>query len=348
MIPAGVTVTIKFVPCYFMGAESRVHVLRCFIKHPLTSLKARKRAEADEKAEKQQAIAAAVAAIEPAPTAPQVAAPQLAAPQPAAPEAPKPEEAAHPAGPAVEASEAAGNSGAPWCPADDVAILSLKAKNKSWNEIAAVLVGRSKNELRLRYKEIAPKEATGVPASTGGNAGNDGQAKNGKQKGQGGKKGKGKQVEEQQAEASASASAPAPDPVPVNQPHYVPVPFVQKPPGPAPVSPVYQQTPAPAPVSPVYQQAPAQAPVNQQQPAAAPAGSFVWPGPPTVPLVNHNEAVVVTQRDLRVKGLLKRGGNGTIQFNNVAVPEGATAWNGAPIIYLDDYDPLDMDDVSLP
>ncbi|KAL9577888.1 MAG: hypothetical protein Q9212_006080 [Teloschistes hypoglaucus] len=328
--------------------------------------RARKRAEADEKAEKEKAIAAAVAAIEPVPTAPEVAAsqpiaaqpvaaqpiatqpiaaqpiaaqptaPEAAAPQPVAtqpvaPEAPKPEEAAHPAGPEVIATGAVKK--APWLPADDVAILRLKAQNKTWNEIADVLVGRSKNDLRLRYKEIGPKEATGGPASAGGNAVKDGQANNGKQKGPGGKKGKGKQastVEEQQGEASNSASGPAPGPAPVNQPRYTPAPFFRKPPGPAPV---YKQPPTPA-------------PVDQNQPAAAPAGPFVWPGPPTVPLVNHNEAVVVNQRDLRVKGLLKRGGNGTIQFNNVAVPPGATTWNGTPIIYQDDYDPLDMNDLS--
>ncbi|KAL9582233.1 MAG: hypothetical protein Q9203_005582 [Teloschistes exilis] len=265
--------------------------------------------------------AAAPQAVAPQTVAPQAVAPQAVAPQAAAPQASKPEDAAHPAGPQVMTSEAAGK--APWSPADDVALLSLKAQNKTWNEIADILVGRTKNELRLRYKDIGLSQATAGPASTGGIAVNDGQPKNDNQKGQGGKKGKGKQVsmvEGQQGEASALASGPAPGPAPV-----------------------YQQA---IPPTPVYQGRSVGAPVSQQAPASATAAPFVWPRPPTVRLVDHEEAVVVTQRDLRIKGLLRRGEDNEIQFDNVTVPEGATELNGAPIIYLDDYDPLNMDDLS--
>ncbi|KAL8692083.1 MAG: hypothetical protein Q9218_002812 [Villophora microphyllina] len=265
-------------------------------------LNARKRAAAEKAAETAAAIAAATAAVGPAPApalAPAPAAPAPAAPAAAAPEAPKPEEAAKPAEDAAKA---------PWTPAEDFALVSLKGQDKSWKEIGDVLVGRDRDELRLRYKEIGPKEGTEAPANNEKPQANNEKGKNGKQKGEGGKKGKGNQqanAGEKKDEAAAPATGPAPAPAPNNT---VPA--------------------APAP------------------PAAAPINPVVWPGPPSLPLVNHHEAIVVNEKDSRVQGILRRGMDGGFHVDSVTVPAGATNMHGSPIIYMDESDPLNMDDLS--
>ncbi|KAL8985813.1 MAG: hypothetical protein Q9177_004339 [Variospora cf. flavescens] len=240
------------------------------------------------------AAAAAAATPTPEPAADAAAAAAAAA---ATPEAPAPEEAAKPAEEAAKPAEAPPK--APWAPAEDVALLSLKAQNKTWKEIGDLLVGRDKDELRNRYKEIGGPLANagegGGGASGGGEAAKDGataaegqsngekSANKGKQqKGDGGgkNKGKGKQGE------------------------------------------------------------------GKGEPAAGPAAAAAGPtAPPTSP-TNPNEAVVADRKDASIKGILRRGSDGAFQFGEAAVPNGATTLNGCPIIYLEENDPLSIDELS--
>ena len=236
------------------GAPACYCIIR--FKNPLTSLQQRKKA---------------ASATPPAATA--------AAADPA-PEAPKPPESANPA---------VGTAQAPFTPAEDVALLSLKAQNKTWKEIGDVLVGRDKDELRNRYKEIgganggggseAAKEDNGAAAAA---QSNEGKGKQGKQKGDGGKKGKGKQGENK---AEDTKDAPA---------------------------------------------------------ATAAAAPTVTPAAP----INAKEAVVANKNNAKIKGILRRGSDGAFQIEDARIPEGASTLNGSPIIYLDENDPLDIEEVS--
>ncbi|KAL8741485.1 MAG: hypothetical protein Q9184_008378, partial [Pyrenodesmia sp. 2 TL-2023] len=235
---------------------------------------------------KRAASAAAAANPIPEPTPAPAADPAPANPAPDGnPESkdPKPEEAAKPT---EDAKPAEAPAKAPFTPAEDVALLSLKAQNKTWKEIHEVLVERDFDELKSRFKEIGPtKGGQGGEASKEGPVA--GAAKGNKQqKGDGGKKGKGKQEEAKTEEtkdepvvaADADAAAPAPAPIP--------------------------------------------------------------------PLVNPNEAVVADRKDAQIKGILRRGSDGAFQFGEAVVPDGATTINGCPIIYLDENDPLDIEELS--
>ncbi|KAL8662694.1 MAG: hypothetical protein Q9202_004478 [Teloschistes flavicans] len=166
--------------------------------------RARKRAAAEKAAERDEAIAAATAAVQLAPAVPQAPAPGF----------PQPDTAAPPAGGEVTTGGAAGK--APWTPAEDVALLSLKAQNKTWKEIGQVLEGRGKDELRFRFKDIGPKQATDGPAN---NAVNEEKGKPTKQKGGGDKKGKGKEPLDFGGEATVSASEPGPAPDSDSEPY---------------------------------------------------------------------------------------------------------------------------------
>lgn len=249
------------------------------VRRPLTATQQRKQAAA---AAATAAATAATAAPDPTPAADP------------APEAPKPDEAAKPAEDAKPAEEAAKT---PFTPAEDVALLSLKGQNKPWKEIAEVLVGRDKDELRHRYKEIG-----GVVGGNAGEAGkqgatvepvkegaapaqpNQGKGNKGKQqKGEGGKKGKGKQDEAAKPEE------------------------------------------------------------KKDEPAAAAAAAVPAPAP-----TNPNEAVVADKKDAKIKGILRRGSDGALQFGEAVIPDGATTLNGCPIIYLEENDPLDVYEVIRP
>lgn len=256
-------------------------------KHPLTSHQQRKRAAS---------AAAAAANPTPEPTPAPAADPAPAPTATPAPEVPKPEEAAKPAEdtkPAEDAKPAEAPTKAPFTPAEDVALLSLKAQNKTWKDIHEVLVGRDFDELKNRFKEIGPVHGGqgGEASKDGAAAGASNEAKGNKgkqqQKGDGGKKGKGKQEEtkaEEKDEPAVVADAAAP--------------------------------------------------------AATPA-----PVPPPAP-INPNEAVVADRKDAQIKGILRRGSDGAFQFGEAVVPDGATTLNGCPIIYLEENDPLDIEEVS--
>lgn len=198
------------------------------------------------------------------------------------PETPKPDE---PAKSAEDANKAA------WTAAEDVALISLKAQNKTWKEIGDVLVGREKEELRLRFKEIGGTGSAegGEAAKEGGAAmsgvqSSEGKDNKGKQKGEGGKKGKGKQGD-MKGEG------------------------------------------------------------EKNEPAAGAPGLGATPGTAAA-IVHPAEAVVADKTDSHIKGILKRGSDGGFQFESVKIPEGATNLNGSPIIYVDENDPLDIEEVS--
>ncbi|KAL8793254.1 MAG: hypothetical protein Q9195_004191 [Heterodermia aff. obscurata] len=137
------------------------------------------------------------------------------APAPAPEPVPEPAPAPPPeAAPAVEPSplppppdaEPDSNPDPAFTPADDEAILRLKAENKSWAQIGEVVKGKEKNELRDRYKELMAKnggstaQAATSPTSESSNgmAIDGGGARSGggkKEKGQAGKgKAKGEAV----------------------------------------------------------------------------------------------------------------------------------------------------------
>ncbi|KAL8924090.1 MAG: hypothetical protein Q9208_004227 [Pyrenodesmia sp. 3 TL-2023] len=243
------------------------------------------RGELQLRQDRKRAASATAAAANPAPE-PTPAPAADPAPAPAAtpaPEVAKPEEAAKPA---EDAKPAEAPAKAPFTPAEDVALLSLKAQNKTWKDIHEVLVGRDFDELKKRFKEIGP-----AYGGQGGEAGKEGaadasnQAKGNKgkqqQKGEGGKKGKGKQEEAKVDEPAVVADADA----------------------------VPAATSAPAPVNP-------------------------------------SEAVVADRKDAQIKGILRRGSDGAFQFGEAVVPDGATTLNGCPIIYLEENDPLDIEELS--
>lgn len=196
-----------------------------------------------------------------------------------APEAPKPEEAAKSV---EEAKPAEGAPKAPFTPAEDIVLLSLKAQNKPWKDIGEVLVGRDKDELKNRYKDIGGANGGegGEADKEGASAGqpNEGKGNKGKQqKGDWGKKGKGKQEETKAEEKKVEPGTPA---------------------GPATAS------------------------------------------------ANANEAVVADRKDAKVKGILRRGSDGALTFGEATIPDGATTLDSCPIIYLEENDPLDIDEVS--
>ncbi|KAI4112419.1 MAG: hypothetical protein LQ345_006430 [Seirophora villosa] len=271
--------------------KSRASLLDLFVSEAeIRKLRGELQLRKDRKRAPSAAASAAAATPTPAPAADTAATPAAPeAPKPA--ESPKPDEAAKPAEEAKPADEAAK---APWTPAEDVALLSLKGQNKSWKEIGEVLVGRDKDELRDRFKEIGGpnlSEGSGGGAAKDGAAASDGPSDGGKggnkgkqQKGDGGgKKGKGKQEEKKDEPAVAAAAA-----------------------------------------------APAAA-----GPASAPA-----------PAANPNEALVADRKDATIKGILRRGSDGAFHFGEAAVPNGATTLNGCPIIYLEENDPLNIDELS--
>ncbi|KAL9002153.1 MAG: hypothetical protein Q9188_004902 [Gyalolechia gomerana] len=203
-------------------------------------------------------------------------------------ETPKPDESAKPAEDAKPAENAAK---AAWTPAEDFALISLKGQNKSWKEIGDVLVGREKDELRLRYKEIG-----GAGPGEGGEAGKGGKATAaaaqsnegkglGKQKGDVGKKGKGKHGDTKEEG-------------------------------------------------------------EKDEPAEDAPGLGTAAATTSAALVNPNEAVMADKTDSKIKGILKRGSDGAFQFENVKIAEGATSINGSPIIYIEENDPLDIEELS--
>ncbi|KAI4162006.1 MAG: hypothetical protein LQ342_004318 [Letrouitia transgressa] len=117
----------------------------------------------------------------------------------AKPEEPKPEETKPeetPTAEPVKADEPQAQEAKAWTPLEDAALLGLKAQNKSWKEIGEIILGRDKDELLNRYKELSPnttadrgkdkdnsvngaKDVTGGKGKTGKGAGEQkGQAKN--------------------------------------------------------------------------------------------------------------------------------------------------------------------------
>ncbi|KAL8767877.1 MAG: hypothetical protein Q9209_005769 [Squamulea sp. 1 TL-2023] len=60
----------------------------------------------------------------------------------------------------------------------------------------------------------------------------------------------------------------------------------------------------------------------------------------------RDEAVIANKRDQKVRGILKRGVNGGYQEENITIPNGATSLNGRPIIYIEENDPLNIDELS--
>ncbi|KAL8834218.1 MAG: hypothetical protein Q9170_003849 [Blastenia crenularia] len=207
-------------------------------------------------------------------------------------EAPKPDEPGKPAEGAKPGDDAAK---APFTPAEDIVLLTLKEQNKTWKEISDVLPGRDKDDLRIRFKEIggaatgegveAAKEGGGDPAAGQSNVG---QGNKGKQQGGGWKQGKRKQAE---GSAGPKKDEPA---------------------------------------------------VAVNAPPAANAGLATKSA-----TINPNEAVVADKKDSQIKGILKRGSDGALKLSNVSVPEGAQTLNGSPIIYIDENDPLGIDELSL-
>ncbi|KAL8868343.1 MAG: hypothetical protein Q9174_005053 [Haloplaca sp. 1 TL-2023] len=420
-----------------------------YLKQKLTALRQRKRTSSvfypapstpKSSAPASSAKSPSLTPVAPAatpPTTPPPASPKVKeTPKPKTKEAPKP----------TEETKAANQPAAkgPFTTIEDVALLSLKAQNKTWADIRGVLIGREKDELMTRYKEIQPAEDTESATAPPAAQANTGKAKTGKQKAQGGKKGKqngqendqtGKKdetpVEAPAVEEPAPVAAPplapaaapplAPAAAPKQSPWTAPAmeelspwtaPAMEQPAPVAAPSPAPAAAPTPSPwTAPAMEQpAPAAAPtpspwtapaMNQPAPMAAPTPSpwtappmeqpapgtapwtapmtapkpspwmapapglatipeepkpqrfqtplGAWPMPtvqPAEPFVRHNEAFVVGGRDFKIKCMLKRGVEGGFHSEKLDVPVGATTLDESPIIYVDDFDPLEIDDLS--
>ncbi|KAL8851505.1 MAG: hypothetical protein Q9221_003605 [Calogaya cf. arnoldii] len=61
---------------------------------------------------------------------------------------------------------------------------------------------------------------------------------------------------------------------------------------------------------------------------------------------NHTSAIIANARDQKVRGILKRGTN-SYTTEEVTIPVGATSVNGRPIIYIEENDPLGVEELSL-
>ena len=62
---------------------------------------------------------------------------------------------------------------------------------------------------------------------------------------------------------------------------------------------------------------------------------------------NTDGAVVADRTEKKPKGILKKNSDGIFELDKATtIPDGATSIGGRPIIYLEDDDPIDMDDVS--
>ncbi|KAL8835914.1 MAG: hypothetical protein Q9176_006598 [Flavoplaca citrina] len=68
---------------------------------------------------------------------------------------------------------------------------------------------------------------------------------------------------------------------------------------------------------------------------------------PTAPAPAAPSVIIASAGDQKVRGILKRGGEGSWQQEEMVIPVGATSLNGRPIIYIEEGDILGVDEVSL-
>ncbi|KAI4251726.1 MAG: hypothetical protein L6R42_008269 [Xanthoria sp. 1 TBL-2021] len=217
----------------------------------------------------------------------------------------------------------------PWTTAEDIAILHLKGTDKTFAEIATSLSPRTETEIETRFKEIGlpattttaeaenvgenpaasiepTKPATTTNANEGKGAGAKAQ-KGGKQKGEGNKqKSGGNPNPPGGKKGKGKAAEPSTTPAAAAPPTSAPQPADDN----EPTDPFTDPTGASA---------------------ASPS--------------KNNEAVIANKVDQKVRGILKRGVNGTYSQEEMVIPFGATSVNGRPIIYIEENDPLGVEDV---
>ncbi|KAL8748900.1 MAG: hypothetical protein Q9199_008008, partial [Rusavskia elegans] len=209
---------------------------------------------------------------------------------------------------------------------EDIAILHLKGTGKTFSEIATSLSPRTETEIETRFKEIglpattttaeaenvgetpaASTEPTKPSTNTNESKGAGGKAqKGGKQKGEGGKQKGGGAGGVNQANKKEKAK------------------------GKENSNKAADQTTAPA-----------------DNDAEEPTDPFTDPtGASAASPSKNNEAIIANKRDQKVRGILKRGVNGTYAQEEMVIPTGATSINGRPIIYIEENDPLGVEDLS--
>ncbi|KAL9614077.1 MAG: hypothetical protein Q9167_001431 [Letrouitia subvulpina] len=125
----------------------------------------------------------------------------------AKPEEPKPEEIKPEEAPAAEpvkVEEPQAQEAKAWTPLEDAALLGLKAQNKSWKEIGEIILGRDKDELRNRYKELNPNATADGGKDKGNSVNGAKDVTGGKNESGKGKKGKGAGEQKGQAKNEAA------------------------------------------------------------------------------------------------------------------------------------------------
>ncbi|KAI4225643.1 MAG: hypothetical protein L6R36_003759 [Xanthoria steineri] len=241
-----------------------------------------------------------------------------------APAAPDPTPTAPPADPTPSAPPPAEPTPpAPWTTAEDIAILHLKGSGKTFAEIATSLAPRTEPEVETRFKEI------GLPATI-------------------------------TTTITAGEPEPTTDPPAIvtnPEPSKSPTPTTNEPKTKAPKGgggggkPKKEKAkPKPAEPTPTP---PSSTPLSTTHPFTDPtyppqSSSSATGGNPT-------EAILATSHDRKIQGILKRrmpGAYPTITTTTEAettsnvIPAGATSVNGRPIIYIEENDPLGVEDLS--
>ncbi|KAI4096395.1 MAG: hypothetical protein LQ339_006983 [Xanthoria mediterranea] len=245
--------------------------------------------------------------------------PTTTIPEPAAPAAPDPTPSAPPADPTPSAPPAAEPTPpTPWTTAEDIAILHLKGSGKTFAEIATSLAPRTEPEVETRFKEI------GLPATitTAGEP-------------------------EPTTDTPAIVTNPEPSKSPTpptNEPK-------TKPPkgGGGGGKPRNEST---------NKQNAKKGKTKPAEPAPTttpPSSSNLPFTDPTFPPSSANgaptEAILATSHDRKIQGILKRGMPGAYPTTTEAetsntIPAGATSVNGRPIIYIEENDPLGVEELS--
>ncbi|KAL9024243.1 MAG: hypothetical protein Q9180_007957, partial [Flavoplaca navasiana] len=190
--------------------------------------------------------------------------------------------------------------------AEDIALLHLRTLNKSFSEIATTLTPRTASELEARWKEI------GLPAST-----------TEAEKASEDKTEPSKPAANQSKEDAAKGGKGQKSGKGVKG-------GTQKPEGNK------------------QQKGKNNAAKNKNQPTVLEdtEEETITFTDPTAPAPAAPSVIIASAGDQKVRGILKRGVEGSWQQEEMVIPVGATSLNGRPIIYIEEGDILGVDEVS--
>ncbi|KAL8799571.1 MAG: hypothetical protein Q9182_005782 [Xanthomendoza sp. 2 TL-2023] len=278
----------------------------------VNKLKAELQKRQDYRKNKAAALASTASPAKPADPAPAPAPAPAPEPAPAPAPAPAPEPEPAPApqppidnSPAQAESTSSGDKKA-WTNAENIALVQLIRSGKTFAEVAIILGPRSEAEVEARYKEIELLAVGLLAVNVAGPSAPAAQPAKPTEA----QDGKGQQNDKQRNEGKKRG--------PGND--------------------------------------------NQSRQDRKPAGAVASANdPPSDPFTDaagaaaaepdkKNEAYITSKVDMKVKGVLKRSLNGgyalgSQNMQNKGVPAGATKFEGRPIIYLEEGDPLDTNDL---